>query len=135
MKRNKPHILEMPTLSALMAIAVTIGALSLQSPPAAAHPPDTEEAAEHVSANDAKRIVRRFLTERGFSRSVGSGGATVNKVRLRGNHWVVQVTLRHGSAASGRKQYLYVNTTSGLLSETAAPIQAVALREAPVEER
>ena len=76
-----------------------------------------------VSANDAKRIVRRYLSEQGYSRSIGPGGARIRGVELVTNQWIVEVFLRDRSATAGSRYTISVDTGTGLLSGV-APVRS-----------
>ena len=110
--------------SFLAALGTTALALALAGQSAAAHDPN-----DSVSASEAKRIVRHYLTTQGFSRTIGPGGAKVGRVQLQDGIWVVQVNLRGSSASSIQRHNLYVNARSGRLSaKLPAPTPTVAAR-------
>lgn len=104
------------------AAAALIALLALGATTASAHVPDRQDAESRdvaVSASDAKRLVRRFLVDRGFSLGVRPGGARIRSVTRDGDTWVVQVDLRPGVTIRRKRAILYVDAHSGLLSETA----------------
>lgn len=69
-----------------------------------------------VSANQAKRIVRQYLAKQGYSRALGPGGASIRKIQLDRDQWLVEVFLRDRSTTSGRRYTISVDTGTGLLS-------------------
>ena len=76
-------------------------------------------AVDFVSASEAKRVVRRYLNELGFNRSIGPGGAHIKQVALDADTWVVTVRVRGHSATSVSDQTLYISSETGLVSEVA----------------
>ncbi len=74
---------------------------------------------DFVSANDAKRLARRYLGKLGFDRSIGPGGASVRQVTLNVDTWVVEVRLRGHSATNVSNHLLYISTETGTVSEVA----------------
>ena len=69
-----------------------------------------------VSASTAKRMVRNYLSEAGFTRSLKVGGAQIKKVELQGGNYAVKVVLRENSSSSTTKIDMFVNANTGLLS-------------------
>ncbi|TQV85477.1 hypothetical protein [Aliikangiella coralliicola] len=70
-----------------------------------------------ISSQKAKRIVRRFLFSRGYSKQIAPGGAQIREIVSDGPYWKVLVGLRKNSATSVEKHLLYVSKQTGLLSE------------------
>ena len=101
-----------------------IGALST---PVVAHPHDNKADEfvnyEQVSASQAKRIARTYLTKQGYSRHIGPGGARINSVTRREHLWLVEVFLRTSSATGGDTRILYIDSATGRLSELAPTSQ------------
>lgn len=73
-----------------------------------------------VSANQARRLVRNYLTELGYTSHVraGGGGARVGKVTLEDGLWAIQVKLYSSSLASRKYRTVFVDTRCGLLAVT-----------------
>lgn len=74
---------------------------------------------DFVSANEAKRLARRYLSKLGFDRSIGPGGASIGQVTLNVDTWVVEVRLRGHSATNVSNHLLYISTETGIVSEVA----------------
>jgi len=70
-----------------------------------------------ITKNKAKRLTRKFLFSRGFSKSIGPGGAHVRKIESAGEFWLIEVALRNDSAANIKKEILYINKRSGNIME------------------
>ncbi len=73
-----------------------------------------------ISANQAKRIVRHYLTGLGYTSHVraGGGGARIGKVRLESGLWAIQVKLYGVSLANREYRTVFIDTRCGLLAET-----------------
>ena len=99
-----------------------VAALSLAgllSVPVQAHENFKKEATSSnyaVSASVAKRMVRNYLSEAGYTRSLKSGGAQIKKVELQDGYYAVQVVLRNNSSTSTTKASMFVNANTGLLT-------------------
>ena len=108
--------LKCTSLIAALGIIVSLGV------PAAAQQYRDPQVTEYsgggeISASEAKRMVRRFLTERGYSRQLRPGGAQIDEVTLNGNIWTIAVRLRGASITSVEKRFVYIDNRSGLVSE------------------
>jgi hypothetical protein len=82
-----------------------------------------------ISANSAKRLVRGFLTERGFVSSIGPGAARIKSISRDGSTWVVQIVYSLGTVTMTNRATLYVNADSASVSEVAPekePVQVAA---------
>jgi hypothetical protein len=73
-----------------------------------------------ISANQAKRIVRHYLTELGYTSHVraGGGGARIGKVRLEDGLWSIQVKLYGTSLARREYRTVFIDSRCGVLAET-----------------
>ena len=108
-------------------LITTFCLLGILATPVAAHQTQNSEPAmsqQQVSASQARRITRSFLSKRGYSRNIGPGGSRINGVTSEGTHWLVNVTLLNSSAAGGTKRTLYINSVTGQISEQ-APTQVL----------
>ncbi len=113
--------------SIAVVLITTFCLLGILTTPVAAHQTQNREPAmsqQQVSASQARRITRSFLSKRGYSRNIGPGGSRINGVTSEGNHWLVNVTLLNSSAAGGTKRTLYINSVTGQISEQ-APTQVL----------
>ena len=116
----------------LGAIAA-LGLVALLAGPATAGSSDDGQTAvvtapENVSANEAKRIVRRFLRSHGYTYPRQSmKSARIGQVTRDGRAWKVDVALYAG--LKSERTSVYVNTATGLLTEL-RPSDAPALAEA-----
>ena len=107
LKRNRVRLL---CLSVICLVATSVNA----------HPGYTEAATNHeVSASQAKRITRAYLSKLGYGRNIGPGGAHIDSVTKGDNVWLVKVFLRTQSATSGVNRTLYVHAIDGRVSERA----------------
>jgi|GEM_PF-4129082 len=100
-----------------------ISVLSLLASPALvqAHVPAESAAAEYaqpVSASEARRIVRRFLSEQGYSKAIGPGGARLRGIELREGDWVVAVAVSGGSATDLKEYAVVVDAATGAVRQT-----------------
>jgi hypothetical protein len=105
--------------------AAMVLTLSLSSAPiASAHvvtaAPGQEDQLQ-VSASEAKRLVRRYLSEQGYSKSLGPGGAGIRAVHLVDHNWAIDVVLRDDS----RKYVVYVDGLNGQIRQTAEKTYSV----------
>lgn len=74
---------------------------------------------ERISANGAKRAVRHYLAEHGFTSDLGPGAARVRSVSLDGSTWVVEVAISNqNSRILNEKHYLFVDRQTAVVSET-----------------
>jgi len=74
---------------------------------------------ERISANGAKRAVRQYLAERGFTNDLGPGAARIRSVSLDGRAWVVEIAISNqNSRVLNEKHYLYVDRQTAVVSET-----------------
>lgn len=71
-----------------------------------------------ISASEAKRIVRYFLTQRGYSSQMKPGGARVGKVNLEDGIWAIQIRLYGTSLANRQNSTVFIDTHTGLLAES-----------------
>lgn len=104
------------------ATAALVALLALGTTTASAHVPDPHDAEARdaaVSANDAKRVVRRFLVDLGYSMNARPGGARIRSVTRDGDTWVVQVDLRPDVTIRREQATLYVDAHSGRLTDKA----------------
>jgi len=95
-----------------------LGLAGLLSVPVQAHETFSKETASHyaISASAAKRMVRTYLSEAGYTRSLRAGGAQIKKIRLQDGYYAVQVILRNNSTTSSTKASVFVNAHTGMLS-------------------
>lgn len=104
------------TLITLATLFVVCGA------PAIAHIPGSDAAIEstkQVSANEAKRLARHHLVERGYAMRIGAGGARIHSITPRGTQWLVQVRVSKGASVQSQTRYLFVDRIDGSVRETA----------------
>ena len=104
--------------SALLAVAVAL--LLAPCPSLLAHDAGaTDAAAEEatISANDAKRLARRYLGELGYSMRIGPGGARILSVSLDEGRWAVRVALSNGGSVQTHALTFYVRSDSGAIEE------------------
>lgn len=96
---------------------------------------DNEEAYENVtvvaqvSASSAKRLVRSFLSERGFVNGVGVGAARIKSISRDGDTWIIQIAYSLDTLVMNNRATLYVNANSASVSEIAPakkPVQVAA---------
>lgn len=107
--------------SALAALA--LAALLVPCPAALAYEacaPDRKQTLTTISANDANRVVRRYLAELGYSLRTGPGGARILSVSREGLHWAVSVLLSHGDSLQSSSLSLYVRTDNGRIEAPSA---------------
>ena len=104
-----------------IGLITTFCLLGILSMPVAAHPTQNSDptiSQQQVSASQARRITRSFLSNKGYSQNIGPGSAHIDGVTREGDHWLINVTLRNSSAAGGPRHRFYINSFSGQLSET-----------------
>jgi len=70
-----------------------------------------------VSASSAKRLVRSFLSERGFVNGVGPGAARIKSISRDGDTWIIQIVYSMGTLVMNNRATLYVNADSATVSE------------------
>jgi len=75
--------------------------------------------AEQVSAYGAKRLARRFLTNRGFTNGMGPGAARIKSITRDGDTWVLRVAFSLDSHIMNQKALLYVDAGTVRISEVA----------------
>ena len=103
----------------LNLFVAALGLAGLLSVPVQAHETFKEKAeiAKYaVSANAARRIVRNYLSEAGYTRSLKAGGAQIKKIELQGQYYAVKVILRSNSSTSTTKASMFINANTGLLT-------------------
>ena len=103
----------------LNLFVAALGLAGLLSVPVQAHETFKEKAAVSnfaVSASAARRMVRNYLSEAGYTRSLKSGGAQIKKIELQDGYYAVQVVLRDNSTTSTTKASMFVNANTGLLT-------------------
>ncbi len=82
-----------------------------------------------VSASSAKRLVRSFLSERGFVNGVGPGAARIKSISRDGDTWIIQIAYSLDTLVMNNRATLYVNANSASVSEIAPakkPVQVAA---------
>ena len=72
-----------------------------------------------VSANSAKRLVRSYLHDRGFSYGFGPGAARVKSITRDADTWIVKVDYSNGGFVMSEHAVLYVNANTATLAEVA----------------
>ena len=115
--------------SALAAVALV--ALLIPCPQAAAYEAcvdDRNQTLATISANDAKRVVRRYLADLGYTLRIGPGGARILSVSRDGLHWAVSVLLSNGSSVQSSSLSLYVRIDNGRIETPGAEPRQVAAR-------
>lgn len=70
-----------------------------------------------VTKHKAKKITRKFLTSRGFTKNIAPGGAQIRKIESAGEFWMVEVGLRNDSAANLKKEKLFISKRNGVVME------------------
>ena len=109
--RTFVQIVANATLSVAFSAFVMLASVSND---ANAHPLGTE-----VSANEANRLVYRWLAKQGYSRRrVGPGSARVRDITRADDTWVVQVSFSNGTAVQSGRTTLYVDAKTALVSDT-----------------
>jgi hypothetical protein len=109
--RNSRHCLNL--------FVAALGLAGLLSVPVQAHETFNKDATvikTAVSASAARRMVRNYLSEAGYTRSLKSGGAQIKNIELHNGYYAVQVVLRDNSATSTTKASMFVNANTGLLT-------------------
>jgi hypothetical protein len=104
--------------SALLAVAVVLLLAPCQS--LLAHDAGAADAAPHdatISANDAKRLARRYLGDLGYSMRIGPGGARILSVSLDEGRWAVRVALSNGGSVQTHALTFYVRINDGVIEE------------------
>jgi hypothetical protein len=118
------------TVTNIARVATVLLATSLGFATTAANATDSTEAydnitvTQQVSASGAKRLARKFLTERGFKMGIGPGAARIRSVTRDGDTWILQVRYSHSGYIMNQKAMLYVDANAALVSETAPPQRA-----------
>jgi len=84
---------------------------------------DNITASEQVSAYGAKRLARRFLSNRGFVYGVGPGAARIKSITRDGDTWVLHVVFSQDSRIMHESALLYIDAGTARVSEV-APLQA-----------
>jgi hypothetical protein len=79
-----------------------------------------------ISILRAKKLTRHFLYSRGFTRNTAAGGATIGDIEALDAHWKVRVDLRHYSATKKQTHWVFVNKSTGLVSEALPAENSVA---------
>ncbi len=103
----------------LNLFVAALGLAGLLSVPVQAHETFNKEATANnfaVSASAARRMVRNYLSEAGYTRSLKSGGAQIKKIELQDGYYAVQVVLRDNSTTSTTRASMFVNANTGLLT-------------------
>ncbi len=72
-----------------------------------------------LDARDARKVVRRFLSSRGYTKSIAPGGAHIRNIEQQGEQWKVLVALRDSSAADVKKHWLYIDKLDHSISDVA----------------
>ena len=80
-----------------------------------------------VSKIKARKITRKFLSARGFTKNIAPGGAHIRNIKSMGGFWVVEVALRDASAADVKKEHVFVHKMNGRLQEEMPESLRVAL--------
>ena len=74
---------------------------------------------EQVSAYSAKRLARRFLTDRGFTNGMGPGAARIKSITRDGDTWILQVAFSLDSHIMNERALLYIDAGTARVSEVA----------------
>ena len=74
---------------------------------------------DHTALNErqVRRVVRNFLSSRGYTKQIAPGGAHIRSVEDEGNYYKTLVVLRESSAADMNKHFLYVDKMDHSISE------------------
>ena len=80
---------------------------------------------DNVSSKQARKIVRKFLSSRGFTKSIGPGGSQIRTIESKDNHWKVLVGLRDASATINSKHWLLVDKHNGAISEVTTKAEQI----------
>ncbi len=117
-----------PKWASAMA-AVVLAVLLAPCPEAAAHEAcvdDSNQTLTTISANDAKRVVGRYLADLGYTLRIGPGGARILSVSREGLHWAVSVLLSNGNSVQSSSLSLYVRIDNGRIESPGAEPPQVA---------
>lgn len=124
--------------SLLRRTAVILAGAAIFTLPVAvlAHKPiadDSEsyEVERQVSASEAKRMARSYLSEKGFSTHIGPGpgAARIKSVTLDSGTWIVSARVSLGGRVLSHNVALYVDAQTGGVSDvppTTSPAQVAA---------
>lgn len=110
---KSPHILT-------LVLAVAIGLSATTS-----YASESEEAydnitvTQQVSAYGAKRLARRFLTDRGFTNGMGPGAARIKSITRDGDTWILRVAFSVNNHIMTESALLYIDAGTSQVSEIA----------------
>jgi hypothetical protein len=82
-----------------------------------------------VSASEAKRMARLYLSKQGFSTHIGPGAARIKSVTLNAGTWIVAARVSVGGRVLSRNFALYIDAQTGIVSHippTIRPTQVAA---------
>lgn len=119
------------------SITITLAAATILIAPGSAtfaHTPGEANSSEtpqySVTANDARRIARKYLGALGYSTQTGPGGARIRSISRDGNTWIIDTRLGGLASAITRRHLVYVNAHTGVIGDRAEEV-AVAAADTP----
>lgn len=104
------------TLTLVLAAAISLSATASSESEEAY---DNINVTEQVSAYGAKRLARRFLTDRGFTNGMGPGAARIKSITRDGDTWILQVAFSLDSHIMNERALLYIDAGTARVSEVA----------------
>ncbi|MCH8134564.1 MAG: hypothetical protein IIB77_01130 [Proteobacteria bacterium] len=104
------------TLALVLAAAISLSATASSESEEAY---DNINVTEQVSAYGAKRLARRFLTDRGFTNGMGPGAARIKSITRDGDTWILQVAFSLDSHIMNERALLYIDAGTARVSEVA----------------
>jgi hypothetical protein len=105
----------------LLTAGLLLAAGPLPVSQAHAHDDESADAAQTVSANEAKRLARIYLCDAGYCNRFGPGAARISSTTRNAGTWVLAVRLSDGGAVFRQRDLLYIDAVTGVVSEAPPP--------------
>jgi hypothetical protein len=86
------------------------------------------EVEKQVSAYEAKRLARSYLSKLGFSGRIGPGAARIRSITRDASTWIVSARVS-GTYVSNDQRILYIDARTGVVSDVrpdTSPVQVAA---------
>jgi hypothetical protein len=128
--KNVTTVTKDPRIVALIfAAAISLSATSAHAADSSEQAYDNVTVVAPISAHGAKRLVRGFLSERGFVSGIGPGAARIKSISRDGGTWIVQIAYSLDTTTMNKRATLYIDADSASVSEVAPvkePVQVAA---------
>ena len=72
---------------------------------------------QQISANEARRVAYRYLSDQGYGRRIGPGSARVRDITRDGDTWILTVAFSNGTNVQSGRTMLYIDARTALVSE------------------